>query len=120
MARQILLTETAKASDGITVVTGFFWFPIAASNARVPRPAFVSAGVGFTGSALMTAGEQTALEDGSVREERWVKQFSASTTNAQIKAELQRCYVDRTAAVALEPATRQFYGVSFDGTVWSA
>lgn len=120
MARQILLTETRKASDGITQVNGFFWYPIAAANAQVPRPGFVSAGIGFTGAALITPAEQASLEDGSVREESFGRVYPASTTNAQIKADLQKYFTDRSAAVALEPPTRQYFGVSFNGTVWSA
>lgn len=120
MARQIVILETRKAGDGVTRITGFNWFPIALATARVPRPGFVSAGVGLTGGAAITAAEQTALEDGLVREETFSTDFAASTTNAQIKAELVRKFVDRAAAIAAEPPMRQFYGVSYDGSVWSA
>ena len=120
MARQILLLDTIKASDGITQVSGFCWFPIATVNARVPLPGFISAGAPFTGGAVITAGEQAALEDGSVREERFNRIYPASTTNAQIKADLVRFFTDRAAAIALLPPTRAVYGVSYDGTSWSA
>jgi hypothetical protein len=119
MARQIIVLETRKAVDGVTNVTGVNWFAIAAANARVPRNGYVSAASGLTGAKAITPAEQTALEDGSVREESFAVQLAASTTNAQIQAELVRRYTDRAAAIAAEPPTRQFYGASWDGSVWT-
>lgn len=118
--RQIIVLETRKGGDGVSVVNGFFWFPISNVNARVPRPGFISAGSSLTGAAAITPAEQAALEDGSVREENFAVNFAASTTVAQVKADLVRRYTDRAASVAAEPPTRAFYGLSYDGTSWSA
>lgn len=120
MARQIIILETRKGVDGVTNVSGANWFAIAAANARVPRLGFISAAAGLTAAKAITPAEQTALEDGSVREEAFTVQLAASTTNAQIQAELVRRYTDRAAAIATEPPTRQFYGSSWDGATWTA
>lgn len=119
MARQIIILETRKAVDGVTNVTGVNWFAIAAANARVPHLGFSSAASGLAGAKAITPTEQAALEDGSVREESFSIQLAASTTNTQIQAELVRRFTDRAAAIATEPPTRQFYGASWDGTVWT-
>jgi hypothetical protein len=47
-------------------------------------------------------------------------QLAASTTTAQIQAELVRRYTDRATAIAAEPPTRQYYGASWDGVSWVA
>lgn len=121
MARQIIILDTTKGGDGYTNVNVVQWFPIATQAARVPRTGCRSAASGLAGTAAqITPTEQAALEDGSVREENTTIQFSASTTNAQIKAELVRRYTDRATAIAAEPPTRQYYGVSYDGAAWSA
>lgn len=120
MARQITVLETVKASDGVTSVRGVFWYPIANVNARVPRPQFVSAIISVTGSTAITAPEQAQLETGEVREEVFSITLAASTNVSQAKLELQRRFTDRAAAVALEPATRALYGLTFDGTNWSS
>lgn len=121
MARQIIILETVKGSDGVTNVRTVQWFPIAAPAARVPAPGFRSAAAALAGtSAQITASEQASLDDGSVREEVVNVQIAASATNAQIKAELVRRYSDRAAAIAAEPPTRQYFGVSYDGAAWSA
>lgn len=119
--RQIIILETRKnLSTGKQSVTGAYWFAIPASPAgsRVPRPAFVSAGVSLSGAAALTTTEQAALEDGSVREESFNVELSLSATNAQIQGELQRQWTDRNTALAAEPPPRQFYGVSWNGTTW--
>lgn len=120
MARQITVLETVKASDGVTTVRGVFWFPIATVAARVPRPQFVSALISVPAPNNVTAAEQATLESGATREEVFSITIAASTTLAQAKADLQRRYTDRASAVALEPATRAMYGLTFDGTNWSS
>ena len=115
----MLLLETRKGADGFTSVTGFNWFPIAAANAKVPRPSFVSAGAPFLAGKAITSAEQIALEDGSTREKQFTVSYPVSTTNAQIQADLQRRWTDRKAAIDAEPPTRQFYALAWDGTSWT-
>lgn len=118
--RQIIILDTPRAGDGKTVVTGFNWFPIANVLARVPKPGFQSAGSALDAAHQVTGAEQAALEDGSVREERFNLTFSASTTRVQIEGELARQWTDRKAAIDAEAPSRQFFGRSWDGTTWTA
>lgn len=120
MARQIIVLESRKSGDGTTSVSGVNWFPIAAADARVPKPGMQSAAKELSGAAVITAGEQTALETGAVREEGFGVLYAASTPLTQIKTDLVRRWTDRAAAIAAEPATRAFFGISYDGTAWSA
>lgn len=111
--------DTKKQTDGVHLINGFFWFPITAVNARVPRPGFVSAGAGFTGTSAITQAEQAQLESGELREETFQRQYSNTTTNNQMKTDLVSFYNARATAVLAEPPTRQFYGQFYDGTTWS-
>lgn len=120
MARQIVILETRKGGDGVTSVNGFHWFPIAVAAARVPLSSFVSAGASLTGPKAITAAEQTSLDDGSVREERFSVVYPSNVTVANVQADLQDRWTTRKAAVDAEPATRQFYGRTWDGTSWTA
>lgn len=117
MARQIIVLETVKASDGVVAVNVVQWFPIAAATNRTPRPGAVSRAAS---AITVLPAEQASLEDGSVREEFINVGYPASMTTAAIKADLQKRYTDRATAIAAEPPIRQFYGVTFDGTAWSA
>lgn len=118
--RQVVILETRKAGDGITQVNGFNWYPIATATARIPKPQFVSAGVILDPAHAITAAEQADLESGAVREEVFSLGFASSNTRAQIESELQRRWTDRKAALDAEPAPRQFFGRSWDGTGWTA
>jgi hypothetical protein len=120
MPRQITVLETKPGGDGQTVINGVFWYTISNVLARVPRPQFVSALLSVTGPTAITVAEQAQLESGEVKEEVFSITIAASTTLAQAKADLQRRYTDKAAKVAVEPATRQFYGLTFDGTSWSS
>ena len=120
MPRQITVLETRKAGDGRTAINGVFWFAIPNANARIPRPQYVSALLDVPSPQNVTAAEQAQLESGAVREETFAVDLAASTTLPQAKADLQRRFADRALAVAAEPATRQFYGMTFDGTAWSS
>lgn len=119
MARQIVVLETRKGGDGITQVNGVMWFPIAATAARLPKAGYVS---GLNGLATnpVTAQEQAALEDGSVREEAFAVPYPSTVTLAQVKADLINRYAARATAIAAEPAIRQFYGLTYDGSAWAS
>lgn len=118
MARQIVVLETRKGSDGVTQVNGVMWFPIASAAARLPRAGFVSGLNGLTSNTI-TAPEQAALEDGSVREEPFAVPYPSTVTLAQVKADLINRYGARATAIAAEPAIRQFYGLTYDGSAWA-
>lgn len=119
--RQVIVFETRKANDGVTTITGLHWFPIAASAARVPYPlGFVSGAAVLTGEKAVSTQEQADLDSGAVREERFSVEMAASATTAQMQAELQRRWTDRKAAIDALPATRQYFGASWDGSVWTA
>ena len=120
MPRQITVLDTRKAGDGRTQINGAFWFSISNVNARVPRPQYVSVLLNVPSPQNVTAAEQAQVESGEVRDESFAIEIAASTTLPQAKADLQRRYTDRAAAVSAEPATRQFYGLTFDGSAWSA
>lgn len=118
MARQVVILETRAGGSGVTQVNGFNWFPIAVVAARVPLTSFVSAGSALTGPKAITSPEQTALDDGSVREERFSNTYPSNVTVAGVQADLQDRWTTRKAAIDGEPATRQFYGRTWDGTSW--
>lgn len=117
--RQIVILD-CPLGDGKQVINGFFWFPISTVSARVPRPQFVSAGVVLDAPHALTTAEQAALEDGSVREERFSITFASSTTGTDMQNELARQWAARKAAIDAEPAVRRFFGRSWDGTNWVA
>lgn len=120
MARQIVILETRKGGDGLIVVSGFNWFPIAATANRVPLTGFVSAGVVLDAAHALTTQEQADLDSGTVREERFSLSYAGTSTVAQIQTDLAKRWTDRKAAIDTEPAARQFFGRSFDGTSWTA
>lgn len=115
--RQVVILECPLA-DGKQIINGFFWFPIAAGAARVPRPQFVSAGVALDPAHALTVQEQSDLESGAVREERFSITFASSTTGTDMQNELARQWAARKAAIDAEPAVRRFFGRSWDGTAW--
>lgn len=119
MARQIIILDVQKAGDGITQVNCVMWFPIAATNARVPLPSSSFKSDILTGAAAVTTAERQALVDGSVLEVGVSHSFAASDTTAQMQAELVREYTSRATAVAALPPTRQYFGVAYDGTTWA-
>lgn len=118
--RQVFIREVVKGSDGVVVVSGFRWHAITATGARVPKPSLVSMASEFDTAKRPTTQEQADLESGAVREERFSHEYSATTTRAQIEADLQRRWADRQAAIDAEPPTRVYWGRTWDGTSWTA
>ncbi len=115
MARQITVLEQESLGGGTRIVHGVFWFPVAAGPRQVPRPGLVSK------ATAVTTQEQTDLEAGLTREEPFAIEMPAGYPVAPVKALLQARYTDRAAAILLEQAARNFYGVTFDSvTGWSA
>lgn len=120
MARLITVLESRRGSDGTTTVSGAFWFAISQSTAKVPKPGYTSVLANVTGDNAITTAEQTGLEDGSIREEPFNVSYPSSVTLTEVQTDLVKRQATRAAAIAAEPATRQFYGRTFDGTIWVA
>ncbi len=120
MARQIIVLDTQPNQGGINQVRAVFWFPISPASAQVPKPSFVSAAAGVTGAGAITPGEQASLESGAVLEEVQTVPYATTTTTAQIKADLIARYGTRASYLAGLQPTRQYFGVYYDGTSWSA
>jgi len=108
--KKIIILDVKKGPGGDTSVQYAFWFPIPLAR-RVPK-----AGKSFYRDA--SAGELSALQDGSVIEEVNESQFTGATV-AQIKSFLQNKYAIRESAISALPNPNQYYGTSWDGTTWS-
>jgi hypothetical protein len=114
MAKQIITLEVQPGVGGMTTVTYVFWFPVTVGK-EVPQPSLTkSAYAGASAASLQ------ALQLGQVIEESSSDTFPSSATKAQIQAQLQGIYSGRAAYLASLPPKGQYYGVFFDGTVWSA
>lgn len=99
------------------MVKAVFWFAVANPLARVPKSG-ASLAADIPGG--LTAGELSSLADGSVLEEPVQVSYSTTTTSTVIKADLVKRYADRGAYLATLSPTRQYYGIYYDGSVWSA
>lgn len=118
MAKQIIVLETTPSNGGQISVRAAFWFPVTAGQ-EVPKPAFVSAWK--TNAVPGPSTQETAdLQNGTVVEEVVSPIFPDNYTAAQIKAALVTFYQRRAAYLATLPFQGKYYGVSFDGTAWSA
>lgn len=117
--RQIIIAETSEANQaagGLLMLTCAFWFAVPVGQ-EVVRPSFTSI---LKGTAIPTAQEATDLQDGKVIEEVCQFEIPRSFTNNQAKAYLQACYTDRKAYRDALPTRGARYGLSWDGTAWSA
>lgn len=120
MARQIIVLDTQPNSGGILQVRAVFWFPISPASAQVPKPSFVSAAAGVTGPSAITTAEQASLDSGAVLEDVQSIPYATSTSTATIKSDLIARYATRAAYLATLAPTRQYFGVFYDGSTWSA
>ena len=114
MARQIIILETRPNTGGLTSISAALWFPIGSLAARVPRNPAISP------VPNVTAAEQTDLESGAVLEEVMTVVYPSGMGTAGIKSDLVNRFSARAAYLATTPPTRQFFGVFYDGTAWSA
>lgn len=114
MAKQIIALETNPSDGGYISISTAMWFPVAAGK-EVPVPTLTKSA--WTGAS---PAEIQALQAGTMKEEVNTFRFPSSYTAAQIKAELQASYVTRLAYLNSLPFQGQYYGVFFDGSVWSA
>jgi hypothetical protein len=111
MPRQIIVLETNPADGGMITINSVFWFPQAPA---IPSPGFVSR------FKTPTTAEATALQDGSVVEEYKSMQFAKSLSATSLKALLVAAWTDRKAYRDSQPNVNANYGLSYDGTAWSA
>lgn len=113
-AKTIIVLETNTNDGGQVTLRTAMWFPITPGK-EVPRPDILkSQWSGASGP------EVASLQSGSVLEEVRVMSFPKSFTTAQIKASLVAAYSDRLAYLASLPFVGQYYGLFYDGSVWSA
>lgn len=111
--REIIILETFPGTGlGDTTVRHAFWFAVPLAR-RVPKANATS--VYRDASAL----ELVALQDGSVYEESYSIQIPAGQTIAQIKTLLEGRYAARLTTLSALPNVNQFYGNSWDGTIWT-
>lgn len=120
MARQIIVLDTNPADGGNITVKVVFWYQIPQGR-QIPKPSFQSAvDNSLAGAGAVNATEIAALQNGAMLEEVFLRTFPNTYTSAQIKAELQSFWATRNTYVQGLPNPIAFYGVSFDGTAWSA
>jgi hypothetical protein len=113
MARQIIVLDRLPNAGGIAQYNVAFWLGVIAA-----RQTFFANAQATSQVKGITAGELTALQNGSVVER--VEQYGVdpAKTIAQIQADL---VARKNVLQADLDATNQFarYGTSFDGTTWT-
>src|SRR5690349_9887957 len=104
MAKQIIVLD--QNSDGTNQTIRFaFWFPVTAGI--TPQPTFVSAWSGAS------TAENTALQNGTVKEELYFHTFPLGTPTANIKAVVNQAWTQRNTQInGIGP--NQYFGVFFD------
>ena len=114
MARKIIILEMNPVLPGETAFRFAMWADVpAARQARYADAALTSAVVGIS------AGELTALQNGSVVEKVEDARWPAGATVAQIQALLVARYTAFQAQItAANPWQR--YGTNWDGTSWTS
>jgi hypothetical protein len=110
MAKEIIvLTQT---SDGTNQTYQFaFWFPV--TQGAAPQ----LTGSQWTGA---TTAENTAIQNGTVKEEIYVHTFPVGTSTTAIKTVVNQAWTARNVQIA-GVGPNQFFGTFFDSaTGWSA
>src|SRR5262245_37316559 len=113
MAKEIIILDVLRGPGGDRSIRCALWFPIPLAR-RVPKPGATS----IFRNAL--AAEITDLQTGAVIEEVYDFQVPGATTAAQIKTFLEAKWSARNTEISNLPDPNQFYGIFWDGTVWSA
>jgi hypothetical protein len=111
MAKQIIVLT--QSSDGTNVTYQFaFWFPITAGITQQPTVTSQWAGA--------STGDNTAIQNGTIKEEIYLHTFPIGTSTATIKAVVNQAWTLRNTQLAgIGP--NQFFGVFFDSVNgWSA
>jgi len=114
MAREIIILDfVVTGSTGYAVCA--FWL-VAPANRIVPRPGFASE-VPSTAPFSLTAGETTALQNGTTVEQIYVSgQWS---TLALIQADVQNAYGVAQTKLTNSAFSTKLPGASWDGTTWT-
>jgi hypothetical protein len=113
MAKQIIILETVRGTGlGDTEVRHVFWFAVPLAR-RVPIAGKVSA------YRDATAGETTALQDGSVYEEQYSIQIPSGTNAAGVRSLLESRYAARQNELSALPNPNTYYGSYWDGSTWT-
>jgi hypothetical protein len=115
MARQIIILERNTRGSNIEFRAAFW---LAVPTLRQPLYANASAKSQVLDGSV-TAGELTAIQNGSVVEQVDTFQYPSGNTLASIEADLQAQFTQRQADFNADSARFQRYGSSFDGTTWT-
>lgn len=110
--KEIIILDQQPRDGGISQLNVLFWFPVTPSR-EIAVPG------GASRYRDVTDVENGAIAAGSVVEEYFSHIIPVGTTAAQVKAQLQAIYANRKAAFDARPNPNQFYGTSWDGTVWA-
>jgi hypothetical protein len=110
--RKIIVLDISSGDPGETVVNYLMWIPVPVGQ-EIPTS--------LTRSQFRNASpsEITALSSGTVIEEFHTAKYSSGFTAAQAEADLVIRYNNRMTAFAGRLNPNQFYGVSWDGTIWA-
>jgi hypothetical protein len=113
-AKQIIVLGKSQTETEVTYNV-LFWFPITSK----PQPQTTgSAWTPVTGiSTGAAAAENTAIQNGTVKEESYSFSFPVGTPVATIEAYLQQAWTNRNAQIAGVGAY-QYYGSYYDGAAW--
>lgn len=114
MAKQIIVLDVNNnQSGGSTFVRAVFWFPVV--NNPIPRTSITASA--FPGAS---AGEITALQNGSVLEEVRSLEFPSGLADATLAARVQEFYTARANWYAGQIPPGKYFGQYYDGSVWHA
>lgn len=113
MAKQIIALEKNLDQVGFVNIRVAFWLPVA-SGREVPRP-----GASSAYRSISTA-ELDALKAGTIIEEVYLENYPPAMSTTAIKADLLSRYGIRATAILNLPDPNQYYGIFYDGSVWSA
>jgi len=111
MAKQAIVLGVNQSSL-FTSVSAVFWFPVTQSGTAKA----VSGGSAWSGA---TAGENTAIQNGTVIEEQQSFQFPTGLAAASIKDFLLTYWTRRNAQIG-GVGPNLYNGVFVDAGVWSA
>lgn len=108
--KKIIVLETFRGFREAEV-RYVLWFTVPVDR-RISNPLLVSA------YKETTAPELAALRDGSVYEELHSLKVPIGQSPAQVRGLLEARYEARLAEISALPNVDQFYGLSWNGTVW--
>ncbi len=118
MARQVIILENQTPNRGSTDPISYrfaFWLSVPA-----PRQTFLANATATSVVKGLTAGELTAIQNGSIKEEVGIFQEVAGTTISQIEVKLAAAFTTRQTAINNGSTNLwDHYGTTWDGTTWT-